>query len=363
MSTTTEAFAEAWRAPRRLKNAIRMARGELQSELAATPSRVVARWGRVRLLAYEPQGPVTRAPLLMVPSIINRYYVLDLRPGQSLVQHLVEAGVPVYMIDWGTPGPQDRFADMGQHVLGWMHAAVRRACRDAGTETVHLLGYCIGGTLASMYAALRPQRVAGLVALTTPIRFQDEGILTCWTKGGHVPVDHYIRAWGNVSGEFLQGSFVLLQPGASLAKSRTLGPKLWDDAFVERYQALETWVTDSVDVPGEAYRQLVRELYEQDALIEGNFQLRGETVRLEDIRCPVLVVTAARDHIVQPDASAELCQRVSSEDVEHLALPGGHIGVVVGGAARRGLWPALEQWLKDRPLEAAARPGRLTPLN
>lgn len=342
---------EVWKAPRRVTNALRLAKGELRGDLAATPCREVARWGRVRLLAYHAAGAATvRAPIVMVPSIINRHYVLDLRPGQSMVEYLVGEGFPVYMVEWGDPGPQDRFADLAMHVLGWIHAAVRAACKDAGTPRVHVLGYCIGGTLAAMYAALRPARVAGLIALTAPVRFHDEGLLSNWATNPGFPVERLLEAWGNMPGDFLNGSFTLLQPGSHPKKFQGLWKNLWDDAFVERFMALEGWVTDAVDVPGAAYRELIDDLYRADGLARGEIVLRGERVRLGDIRCPLLVVTAARDHIVPGCSGSDLVDLVSSEDRRHLPLPGGHIGVVVGRAARENLWPKTAAWLAERTI-------------
>src|SRR5687768_15333969 len=175
-----EILDEAWKMPRRLHNLIRLVKGELAPKLAQTPHRVIAEWGRVRLLKYAVPVPPKGSPVLMVPSIINRHYVLDLRPGESLVEYLVGHGIEVYMIDWGRPGPQDRYATLEDHILRWQGAAVRAACKDAGVAAIHLLGYCLGGTFAISYAAARPAKVAGLIALTAPVNFHDSGILSTW---------------------------------------------------------------------------------------------------------------------------------------------------------------------------------------
>ena len=353
-----EFLAESWKAPARARNLVRLLSGELREQVAPTPHEVVARWGRVRLLRYgapAAAGPVS--PILLVPSIINRYYVLDLRPGASLVEHLVGAGVPVYLIDWGTPGPQDRFADMAQHILGWLHAAVRRSCRDAGVEQVHLLGYCIGGTLATAYAALRPRRVAGLVALTAPVDFHDDGILSTWARSPDFPVRRLVESMGSMDRDFLQASFGMIQPLAQPRKWLGVYQNLWDDAFLEAFLPMETWVKDNVDVPGAAYVELIEDLYRANGLTRGSFTLRGEAVDLGDIVAPVLVAISEKDHIV-PDPSARvLVEHVSSPDAQVLAFSGGHIGVVVGRAARRELWPALTRWLEERPVHRAGVPS------
>jgi len=345
-----ELLDEAWKVPGRARNAMRFFGGEIEAETAPTPYEVVACWGRVRLLYYPPQGEVRPCPLLMVPSIINRYYVLDLRPGASMVEYLTSQGTPVYMIDWGTPGPQDRYADMEQHILGWMHAAVRRACRHAGVPRVHMLGYCIGGTMATIYAALRPARVAGLIALTAPVDFHDQGILSVWARSPDFPVRRLVDFMGLMDSDFLQSSFALLKPVSHPQKWRGLLHNLWDDRFLDSFLPMETWVNDNVDVPGAAYLQLIEDLYKANGLIEGSFELAGEPVRLEEIDCPVLVAVSERDHIVPDPSARTLADHVTSEDRTVMAFPGGHIGVVVGRAARTQLWPGVESWLEERPV-------------
>lgn len=344
-----ELLNESWKAPRRLHNALRIARGELQPELAQSPHDVVATWGRVRLLRYHTAEPKQDCPILMVPSFINRYYVLDLRPGQSMVEYLSAAGIPVYMIDWGTPGPQDRFTTFEQHTIKWMAAALRAACKDADVEAMHVLGYCIGGTMAAIHAALRPERIAGLVALTAPVNFVDDGILSTWTQTGEIPVERIEEEWGLIPGEFLQGSFLYLQPLSGPKKVQSLADRLWDDAFVEKFLTLESWLNDNVAVPGATYRTLIRDVYEKNGLVEKTLEMDGRTVDLGKITCPVLTAISTSDHIVPEPSARMLNDMVSSEDKTLLALPGGHIGITVGGRAKDGLWKETRDWLLKRP--------------
>jgi polyhydroxyalkanoate synthase len=345
----SETIAESWRIPRRLHNLIRLLRGELTPKLAMTPHRVVAQWGRVRLLGYEPRGERLRSPVLMIPSIINRYYVLDLRPGESLVEYLTDHGIPVYVLDWGRPGPQDRHATLDDHIVRWQGAAVRAACRDAGVGAIHLLGYCLGGTFAIAYAAARPQRVAGLIALTAPVSFRDQGTLTVWARCEAFDVRRLSDEFGLIPCELLQSSFLSLSPATQLQKLRMLVDRLWDEGFVERFLALETWLCDNVDFPGATYVRHIEELYRKNSLVKGELVLCGEPVRLERIACPVLTVLSTKDHIV-PEPSASMLDRlVSSKDHTLLALEGGHIGCTVGRGARDGLYPATREWLAARP--------------
>jgi polyhydroxyalkanoate synthase len=351
MNTQKMLCEETWKMPRRLHNMLKMAMNEFQPHLAQTPYTEIKRWGRVRLLRYECSNRQTDTPLLMVPSIINKYYVLDLRPGQSFVEYLTEQGIQVYMLDWGCPGPQDRFTTLSDHILGWLHAAVRATCRDAGTQQTHLLGYCIGGTFAAIYAALRPQRVAGLISLTSPVNFHDEGLLSAWASNDSINIERLAAEWGLIPCDFLQSSFAMLSPLGSVTKLRSLTEQLWDDKFVEKFLALETWLNDNVDFPGLTYAEYIRTMYRENQLVKGELKLNGENVNLADINCPVLTVTASKDHIVPPQSATILNELVSSTDKTVLDFNTGHIGVTVGGAARKGLWKSTEEWLKNHEIE------------
>jgi polyhydroxyalkanoate synthase len=350
---TARLLEESWKAPRRLRNAWCLARKELTPKVAQTPCQEIARWGRVRLLRYEAAAPVQACPVLMIPSIINKYYILDLRPGQSLVEHLTQSGIPVYMLDWGQPGPQDRYATLEDHILRWLGAAVRRACRDAGIESIHLLGYCVGGTFATAYTALEPKRVRSLVALATPVNFHDEGILSSWANDPAFNVDRLAGDLGLIPADFLQGSFSLLRPVDTQKKTGIFAERMWDDKFVEGFLAVDAWLTDNVDFPGQTYARYIKDLYRDNLLLKGEFKLDGREVHLEDIHCPVLTVVSDTDHIVPEPSASMLHDLVSSTDKQLLRLPGGHIGISVGAGARQGFWKELRGWLTARPCSPA----------
>ena len=158
--------------------------GELQHGLALlaalprppvglTPHEVVHRQDKLTLRHYPAKGAATGLPVVVVPSMINRASICDLEPDRSLVGGLAERGHPTYLVDWGVPGPEDAAEDVAYVLLELLHRALDRACRHAGQPQAVLLGYCQGGTLAAMYAALRPGRVAGLIALNAPVRFRE----------------------------------------------------------------------------------------------------------------------------------------------------------------------------------------------
>ena len=328
----------------RLKNLLRIP-GK-RPQVGVTPAEVVHAENKWRLLRYAPRaaGLAFDTPILLVPSLINRHYVLDLMPGKSLAEWLVARGHEVYCIDWGRPGPEDRYLDFDTITDGYLGRAVRHAAKAAPSGKVHLLGYCLGGTLTAIHAAARPERVASLTVLAAPVAFGDEGLLARWVRSETFDVDALVDGAGNVPWQLMQSAFHLLRPTLGLAKLIHLLDRAWDDVFLDGFLALETWGNDNVSFPGEAYRRYIGELYRDDALMQGTFRLSGRPARLDAIACPVHVVTFEHDNIVPEASAAPLATAVASPDVVHRSLPGGHVGAVVSRKAASGLWPALAEW-------------------
>ncbi|MFQ5846854.1 MAG: class III poly(R)-hydroxyalkanoic acid synthase subunit PhaC [Candidatus Methylomirabilales bacterium] len=340
---------ELKKAERRAEKAMEMALTPPQVEVGVTPHDVVYQENKLRLLHYHPVAEkVSPLPLLMVPAMINRYYVLDLKPGRSLVEYLLTRGVDVYMLDWGIPGPEDRALTWDHYISVYLHNVVRQVRKESRAEGVSLLGYCMGGTMTVIYTALHPGLVTNLITLTAPVNFHDEGLLSLWTKKEYFNVDKMVDVLGNVPPHVMQGAFMMLRPMGQLSKLVNLAEKLDDDEFVDLFFAIETWVNDNVPFPGEAFRKYVKDCYQENLLCQNRLKVNGRRVDLKKIACPLLIIAAAKDHICPPDSAAVLRDLVSSHDKEARILPGGHVGVVSGGAASRHLWPSLGDWLAAR---------------
>jgi polyhydroxyalkanoate synthase len=317
--------------------------------VGTTPSDVVHTENKLRLLRYRRSTPATFAtPVILVPSLINRHYVLDLLPTKSFAAWLVSRGFDVYCIDWGTPGDEDRFLTFDEICDGYLGRALRKTTQIAGSEKVHVLGYCMGGILATIHAAARPEFIASLVTLAAPVRFDGEGLLGSWTRSPTFDVRAMVDAYGNVPWTLLQGAFHMLRPTLTLAKMVHLLDRAWDDESLDGFLAIETWGSDNVSIPGAAYRRYIEDLYQRDLLASGDFVLSGRPARLDAIRCPTLAVTFEHDNIVPWKSAKELVDRVSSKDKEWLHLPGGHVGAVVSKSASLRLWPKIAAFWEER---------------
>jgi len=287
-----------------------------------------------------------KTPLLLVPSLINRWYVLDLRPGASLVEALVGAGFDVWCLDWGEPDAEDRYLGWDE-VLARLARAVRRVKRETGAASVGLLGYCMGGTLSAIHAALYPEQVAALIDLAGPIDFAQGGMLRRMVDRRWFDADAIADA-GNVAPPQMQAGFVALRPTLDLAKIMSWPDLVGDPDARTAYLVLDAWASDNIPFPGEAYRRYIGDLYQNNELVAGRHRVAGRAVALGAITCPTLVITASRDQICPALAATALLAHVGSRDRKVIEVPGGHVGAVVGRRAAQQMYPALVEWLAPR---------------
>ena len=340
--------------------ASRAARG--MPAVGQTPADVVHAENKWRLLRYRSTDRAFATPVLLVPSLINRHYVLDLRPGRSFAEFLVQHGHDVYMIDWGTPGDEDRYLDWDTICDRYLGRAIRVAARCSGAPAVHLLGYCLGGTLVAAHAAARPERVASLMLVAAPVDFQHTGLLGHWTRAPGFDVGALVDACGNVPWPLMQASFHMLRPTLGAAKLVSLLDRAWDDEFLDQFAAIERWGNDNVSFPGAAYRRYVEELYRDNRLVGGTFTLGGTPARLDSITCPTLVVSFSDDHIVPEPSAVAALDHIASPDRELLRVRGGHVGAMVSRKAAGELWGQLSAWWAERDDQSrAGSPGASMP--
>jgi len=322
-----------------------------RTRVGATPAEPVYGVDKVRLLRYQSEDPAKfEEPLLFVFALVNRPYILDLRPGKSVVRHFVDAGWDTYNVDWGVPTSADRHLGLAEYVEGYLDRMVDDLRERSGCERINVLGYCMGGSLSAMYVALHPEKVRNLILLAAPVDWsRQDHLLAKWTDPRYFDVDRLIDAYGNAPASMLQGAFLLLKPVANFVeKYVSLYDNLEDEKFLEDYFAMETWLNDNIPVAGEMFRQFVKYCMQENRLIEGRLKVGGRGVHLKDIVCPVLNLTAQNDHLVPCGQSLPFNDAVGSTDRTAITFPAGHIGLAVGSKANRDLWPKAVQWLAER---------------
>jgi polyhydroxyalkanoate synthase len=321
----------------------------LETEIAVTPYDVVYEEDRVKLKHYKPSiDTQLKRPLLIVYALINRETMLDLQPGRSVVQNLLQEGIDVYMIDWGYPARKDRYLTIDDHVNGYMDNIVDFILDKHHLNKIHLMGICMGGTFCVIYSALHPDKIKNLVTTVTPTNFDtDQGLLHIWMKD--MDVDRIVNTYGNIPGDIMNLGFLLLNP-ARLMIDKYVGfiENMANKNFVENFVRMEKWIFDSPDVPGETFRQFIRDCYQKNLLIQSKMEVGGKRVDLKKITMPLLNYYGKYDHLVPPEACELLTSRVGSKDVEDICLDTGHIGIYVSSKCQKEFAPRIARWLKER---------------
>jgi polyhydroxyalkanoate synthase subunit PhaC len=318
--------------------------------LGASPKTTLISRGTLRLYHYHPMSDeVYRVPILLVMATTNRGYIFDMVPGQSLVEFLLKAGYDVFMIDWEAPRTDERHLGIDDYVLDFLPTCVSKVLEVTGEPELSVVGYCFGGVLSLLWAALNTDGpMKNLVTFTTPVDFREMKQFQTWADRRFFDIDRLIATHGNCPAEMLYSSFDMLRPGGRFAGNIRLWDNMWDDEYVKAYRMIDRWSSDMLPLAGRYFKETTEQLMWDNALFEGRMQVAGHKVDLAAITAPFMHVVAQHDHIVPYDASKPLVPMIGSTDKQEVVLKGGHVSLVAGGNAIKRLWPQLDIWLQER---------------
>ncbi|HXV24380.1 MAG TPA: alpha/beta fold hydrolase [Alphaproteobacteria bacterium] len=300
------------------------------------------REGATRLLDYAPRGG---RPVLVVPSLVNRSYVLDLMPGRSLLRHWASKGIRPLLLDWGRPGAAERGFDLTDYILR-LERSLDASIRAAGPPAA-VLGYCMGGLLALALAQRRSADLGGLVLLAAPWDFHAERAEEARRVGlSGAALMPFIEAWGEMPLDLLQAFFAFVDPAQ--VPRKFVGFAGLDPASERArvFVALEDWLNDGVPLTAGVARECLVGWYGENLPGRGLWRVADEPVRPERLHLPTMVVVPAADRIVPPLTALALAQRIPGAD--RLDPRAGHIGMVVGGEAEQLMWEPVRQWIQAR---------------
>jgi polyhydroxyalkanoate synthase len=348
------------RAGLQARNGVKHLAGINRMQVAQTPKDTVWERQKTQVWRYR-TGPVTQSvPVVIVYSLLSRSYMFDLYPGHSFVEHLGSLGYDVYLVDWGVADERDSANGLETYVDEHLPGALRAVARESGAEALFVIGYCFGGTLALMSLAANPgPRIAGLVLMAAPVDFHKSGLFTeLLGPQGRLNPSDMIDGTGNVPAAASRDIFRLMKPTSQISAKVMLLERMWDDEFLKGYQAMGQWTRDHVPFPGAAFRQTAHLLFRRNAIVNRNLVLGGRHVDPGQLRMPVLVLVAEKDHIVPLDSALPGADVVGSSDVETIRLQFGHVGLVMGRAATSKTIPALTDWMARHSSPQPMRKGR-----
>jgi polyhydroxyalkanoate synthase len=264
---------------------------------------------------------VYRVPVIFIMSLVSKPWILDLTPGQSFIQYMLMQGFDVFMIDWGIPRPEDKKLKFEDYVEDFMPACFEQVQKVTGEEEYSLLGYCMGGLFALMYAGVHTEApVKNIVTAATPVDMDGMGLFRKWSDPKFQDVDRLVDSMGNIPPELMLRSFEMLRPTDRWFSYVRLIDRLWDPMFVYGYRVMYKWTNEQIPFPGETFRQFTRELMWENKLMRGVLTVGGKPVNTQAITCPVLNVMAEHDHIAPFASTRPLLDLVGSDDKEDVIL-------------------------------------------
>jgi len=299
-----------------------------------------------KLLHFKSKQKKYKYPVLIVYAYINRPYILDLHSEVSIIKKMLEFGLDVWMIDWGYPKRADKFLEIADYIdyIDW---CVNRINDELGLDKLTLHGYCLGSTLSVIYASLYPERIKNLVIQAPAINFDTENALALWAKS--IEPTKVSRAMGNVSGDFLNIAFLLVDSiRLAVGKYQSLLDNIKNEKFVKNFMYMDHWIFDSPSIPGQVFEEYIKRWYHGNELIKGKYEIKGLRVDIQKITMPTLILIAERDHITPPEAAIPFYEKIPSDDKLLLSVDKGHIGLTVSRSSHRNLWDRAIKWITDR---------------
>jgi len=267
-----------------------------------------------------------------------------------VIKAFLEAGLDVYIIDWGYPTAEDRYMTIDDHINWYMDECVNFICKTTGFKKINLLGVCQGGTFSTIYTSLHQEKINALVTMVTPVDFSPcDALLFAWSK--YLDADALVDAFGVVPGSMMNVSFLMLKP-FSLSLDKYIGlatsKQIDDPEFLINFLRMEKWIFDSPGQAGETLRQFINDLYKDNKLVKGELVLGDKTVNLKNITCPLFAICAEYDHLVPLSSSRPLMDSVGSTDKSFQSFPVGHIGMYVSSKSQKEIAPQIGHWLAEK---------------
>ena len=290
-------------------------------------------------------------PVLLIPPLMVRPYVYDLRPDHSMARTLRDRGYDVFILDFGVPDREDEGIRLDDYVLDFVPRAVDAALKASGQSQLTLAGYCMGGIFALLHGAThRDERVRNIVTIGAPINFEKMGVVTVAARLGSRHVDRLLDKIGNVPAFAAVQGFKLMSGPKAITKYADLFLKLYDEQYVRGFDAVNTWVNDLLPYPKEAFKQLVKDVVSENKLLKRTARFGDKLADLEAIRQPLLAFAGNSDNIATPASTRDILDLVGSDDKRLYEVPGGHVGVVAGSAAPAKVWRPMAEWLATRSI-------------
>jgi polyhydroxyalkanoate synthase len=300
--------------------------------------------GSSRLLDYG-QDANASTVMIFVPSLINRYYILDLEKERSLLRYLATQGIYPLVLDWGMPGEMEADFRVEDYISEILLPAIDFIHQTTGMA-VTLGGYCMGGVLSVAAAQLRPKKVEKLALFATPWDFYCKEFTpfildTMWQE----KLSKILSEGQNLPAEIIQALFYLTDPFVFEEKFRRFLSLDSESRAAKDFIALEHWVNDGVPMTSQVAKDCLIGWAQRNELASGEWRVTGKKIDPKKLSQPVFIAIPKQDHVVPYDCAMALARTLPHATIIH---PGsGHVGMIVGSRAKSECWNPLVEWLNE----------------
>lgn len=318
---------------------------------APTPRKILYKEHSVTIYKYEyPEDKPVKETLFLLPSLVNEPFVMDMLEDESFVRGMIDRGIQVYMLEWGQPTPGQKFYNLEYYITTYLERAVNRIAKDANKKKIVLGGYCLGGTLALLYAALsKCKKIKRIVTMVTPVNFKDRGMLSWWASRQNFNVDKLVDAFGNVPAEFFSKVFPWLVPLYRLKRYKIMYSFFKNQEFMKRFIPVDSWSRQNTPFPAEVYRDMIKNLYHENTFVnKGYWQIGEQRADLKEINVPILNAAAQFDHVC-PVESCTMLENLVNTKCTNKVYPVMHLGIALGkeytGIKNPKFWDEIAEFI------------------
>ncbi len=338
----------------RARNGVKWFAGAEFAPPNPTPSEVIWTNGKASVRRYIRDTPARyTTPVLAYLGLVSKPYVFDLYKGGSIVEMLMDRGFDAYVLDWGVPAAVDARNTLETYLSGYLPDALDAVCDAAGATSVNSFAYCMGGMMTVHALAAEPDLpINSLVTLASPFDWSDMGSQVKALQDGKIELRDLLDDTGNLPASVVVESFKTRKPTSDLVNYANLWQNLWNDQYVEGYQAIGRFLRDHIPVAGGVAQQMVDQWMRDNAFATDRLRLNGHSVSLADVRTPVLGVIAERDDIAPLASAGAISDILPNAKVDKLQIDAGHVSLFAGRQAVKVVMPQVFDWIAAQCEEA-----------
>ncbi|OIK14849.1 alpha/beta fold hydrolase [Bacillus sp. MUM 13] len=316
-------------------------------DMGLTTRMAIWKKNKATLWYYMPKEKKYKVPIFLIYSLVNEPILLDLAPGYSLIEAFVNQGFEVYLMDFGIPGYEDSDLGLDQYITDYIAKGVRRALKHSNAKEITVMGFCLGGTLAAIYASVAEEPIKNLILSAAPINFGKVQIFDQWMEAlleDSAGFEDIVDVFKILPANSIQAGMRIITSPIYFAHYFSLLEKADVKEYTEQWRRFNHWATSYVPMTGAAVKQILNELVKKNKLIEGGLLISGQQAELENISANILVIANENDRLVPDDMILPVMEKLTTHDKKYLLLKSGHSSFTRGGK----LPGYLREWLPRR---------------